>query len=79
MMAKARTSRPWGIAVIAASFWCIFIGQSAGAAEQTGRVIGWGKEVVGADLDGGFIAVSTGSYHSQGINQDRSVAAWGSD
>lgn len=59
-MVRAKAPELWGIAAIAASFWCIFIAQSADAAEQTGRIVGWGSQVVGVDLDGGFIAVAAG-------------------
>ena len=55
----------------------IFIAQPGTAAQQTGRIVGWGGQVVGADLDGGFIAVAGGDYHSLGLKEDGSIAAWG--
>ena len=42
-----------------------------------GHIVGWGYQVVGADLSGGFTAISAGGNHSLGLKQDGSVVAWG--
>ena len=44
---------------------------------RAGSIIGWGSQVVGGDLLGGFVAVAAGSSHSLGLKQDGSIVAWG--
>jgi hypothetical protein len=36
-------------------------------AAQTGSIVGWGKQVVGADTSAGFTAIAAGGYHSLGL------------
>jgi len=76
-MGKARTSRLWGIGVIAASVCCLWFGQSSGAAEQTGKIVGWGRQIVGVDLDEGFVAVVAGGFHTLGLKEDGTITARG--
>src|SRR3990172_5438455 len=78
-MAKARSPTFCPITLIAASLCSLFLGQSAATAQQKGKIVGWGSQVVGVDLDGGFIAVAAGEYHSLGLKADGSIAAWGQD
>jgi len=42
-----------------------------------GSIIGWGEQVVGGDLSGGFVKVAAGGVHSLGLKQDGSIVAWG--
>ena len=42
-----------------------------------GSIIGWGSQVVGGDLSGGFAKVAAGGAHSLGLKQDGSIVAWG--
>jgi hypothetical protein len=42
-----------------------------------GSIIGWGGQVVGGDLSGGFVKVAAGGFHSLGLRQDGSIVAWG--
>jgi len=51
----------------------LFISYAASA----GSIVGWGSQVVEADLSGGFTAISAGGYHSLGLKQDGSIVAWG--
>jgi uncharacterized membrane protein len=53
-------------------------GQSAHAA-QSGKIIGWGSQVVGVDLSKGFVKVAAGGSHSLGLKGDGSIVAWGSN
>lgn len=46
-------------------------------AEKSGKIIGWGRQVVGCDMSVGFVVVSAGSIHSLGLKADGSVVAWG--
>ena len=59
------------------SFIFIILGASADGAAQTGKVLGWGSQVVVADLDRGFVALAAGDYHSLGLKADGSIVAWG--
>ena len=56
---------------------CLCFVQSVGAAEQTGRIVGWGSQVVGNNRGGEFTAVAGGSHHSLGLKEDGSIVAWG--
>jgi hypothetical protein len=47
------------------------------ALAKSGKIIGWGSQVVGIDLSGGFSKVAAGSFHSLGLKQDGSIVAWG--
>jgi hypothetical protein len=42
-----------------------------------GSIVGWGEQVVGADLSGGLVAVAGGREHSLGLKSDGSIVAWG--
>jgi hypothetical protein len=42
-----------------------------------GAIVGWGEQVFGADLSGGFVAVAAGGNHSLGLKADGSIVAWG--
>ena len=60
------------------SIWaivCIFIAQSATAAEQTGRIVGWGRNDWGQcnipSPNADFIAVAAGINHSLGLKKVR--------
>ena len=44
-----------------------------------GAIIGWGKQVVGVDLNAGFMAVAAGNLHSMGLKADGSIVAGGND
>ena len=55
----------------------ICIGQSALA--ESGKIVGWGSQVVGADLSGGFVAIAAGGYRSLGLKEDGSIVAWGAN
>ncbi|MHC4062186.1 MAG: hypothetical protein ACYSR6_11375, partial [Planctomycetota bacterium] len=46
-------------------------------ASEPGKVISWGTQVAGVNMDRGFIAVAPGYCHSLGLKQDGSIAAWG--
>ncbi len=48
-----------------------------GSPTNSGKVIGWGGQVVGVDLSGGFTSVESGWYHSFGLKADGSIVAWG--
>ncbi len=43
----------------------------------SGQIVGWGSQVVGVDLSGGFEVVTAGYYHSLGLKWDGSIVAWG--
>src|SRR3990172_411306 len=44
-----------------------------------GAIVGWGSQVVGVDLSGGFVSVAAGVYHSLGLKADGSIVAWGNN
>ena len=44
-----------------------------------GSIVGWGRQVVGADLSADFVAVAGGYEHSLGLKADGSIAAWGNN
>ncbi|MHC4676206.1 MAG: hypothetical protein ACYTBZ_27255, partial [Planctomycetota bacterium] len=46
-------------------------------AHAEGSIVGWGSQVVGVDLDSGFVAVAAGNGHSLGLKADGSIVAWG--
>ncbi|MCK4873999.1 MAG: hypothetical protein KAS72_14855, partial [Phycisphaerales bacterium] len=37
-----------------------------------GSIVGWGSQVVGVDLSGGFVSVAAGNYHNLGLKDDGS-------
>jgi len=78
-MGRSRTLRLWGITVIAASVCCLCLGQAGGAVQETGRIVGWGTQVVGVDLDGDFAVITSGVYHSLALKEDGAIVAWGSN
>lgn len=45
--------------------------------DQGGSIVGWGSQIVGADLSGGFVAVAAGNRYSMGLKPDGSIVAWG--
>jgi len=60
------------------SFIFVILCVSAAGADQTGKVLGWGIQVVeGVDLDSGFTALAAGYEHSLGFKGDGSIVAWG--
>jgi hypothetical protein len=56
---------------------CVVVWASAVQATQSGKIVGWGGQVVGVDLSGGFVAVSAGRENSLGLKHDGSIVAWG--
>ena len=42
-----------------------------------GSIVGWGSQVVGVDLSGGFTDIAAGGAHSLGLKEDGSLVAWG--
>jgi len=56
---------------------CAFFQSSTLGQTKCGSILGWGTQVVGANLDTGFIAIATGGGHSLGLNQDGSIVTWG--
>jgi alpha-tubulin suppressor-like RCC1 family protein len=46
-------------------------------AQKMGWVVGWGGQVVGVELDRGFIAVDAGGGHGLGLKEDGLIVAWG--
>ncbi len=42
-----------------------------------GAIVGWGSQVVGVNLSGGFVAVAAGESHSLGLKADGSIVTWG--
>ena len=73
MIANPRSSTFRGISVIAALLCCLSLAQSAAAAEQAGRIIGWGRQSLVANLDGDFTAVAAGRLHSLGLKEEGSI------
>ena len=55
----------------------VFAGRTASAQDGHGSIIGWGSQVVGADLSADFVAVAAGARHSLGLKADGSIVAWG--
>ena len=51
------------------------IGQSA--LDESSKIVGWGFQAFGIDLDSGFIAISAGEEHSIGLKQDGTIVTWG--
>jgi len=78
-MSKPRNSNFRSIAAITILVCSLSLPQSATAAQQTGSILGWGMQVVGIDLDEGFIVVAAGGTHSLALKEDGSVVAWGSN
>lgn len=64
-------------ALLALAAALAYTSSDMGNAQESGRIVGWGSQVVGVDLDGGFVAVSAGTYHSIGLKADGSIIAWG--
>ena len=48
-----------------------------GCARGSGKIIGWGAQVVGVDLSGPFVQVAGGGDHSLALKSDGSIVAWG--
>jgi len=46
-------------------------------AEESGRIVGWGGQVVGVDLSCGYTKIAGGFQHSLGLKSDGSIVAWG--
>ncbi len=44
---------------------------------DAGRVVGWGSQVVGVELAGGFSSVATWGLHGLSLRTDGFIAAWG--
>ena len=49
------------------------------ALAESGKIIGWGVQVVGVNLSGGFSTIAAGTFHSIGLKADGSIVAWGSN
>jgi len=49
--------------------------QTALAGLPEGSIIGWGSQVVGVDLDRGFVAIGPGGSHSLGLKVNGSIVA----
>ena len=62
-----------------AVFLSVVLSTSTVFSEQSGKIIGWGEQVVGVDLDSGFVAVGGGRSFNLGLEADGSVVAWGKD
>jgi hypothetical protein len=60
-----------------ALFLSILLPMKAALPAQQGRIVGWGSQVVGADLSSGFVKVAGGMAHSVGLRRDGSVVCWG--
>ncbi len=52
-------------------------GSLSAQSAQTGSIVGWGIQVVGADTSAGVTTIAAGTWHSLGLREDGSVAAWG--
>ena len=52
-------------------------GSLSAQAAQTASIVGWGSQVVGVDTSAGFTTIAAGGWHSLGLRDDGSVAAWG--
>ncbi len=63
--------------VISAFLFVLVFGSLPAQAAQTGSIVSWGDQPVGADLSNGFIAIAGGSYYSLGLRDDGYIAAWG--
>ena len=61
----------------AAAVVMVFVCTGALWASESGKVISWGTQVAGANMDRGFIAVAPGYCHSLGLKQEGSIVAWG--
>ncbi|MBN1460343.1 MAG: hypothetical protein JXA57_12465 [Armatimonadetes bacterium] len=47
------------------------------AVGESGKIVGWGSQVVGVNLESGFEKVAAGVRHSVGLKADGSIVAWG--
>jgi hypothetical protein len=65
-----------GAAVLALCIGVVIVGEASAPAQQ-GSIVGWGSQVVGADMSAGLVAVSGGGSHSLGLKADGSIVAWG--
>ena len=66
--------------VVMVGGWLAVAGLGAPAVRAegpSGSVVGWGRQVVGVDLSGPFVAVARGDAHSLGLKSDGSIVAWG--
>ena len=52
------------------------VASTAVQASESGKIIGWGGQIIGVDPMNGFIAIAAGDYHSLGLKQDGSIVAW---
>jgi hypothetical protein len=55
----------------------LICGTGAAADQPSGPLVGWGDQVVGGNLSGGFVALAGGGQHSLGLKADGSIVAWG--
>lgn len=74
-MAKTRTSKLWGFAVIAGFVCCLCLSQSAVA----GAIVGWGGIALDSTLldVNDFIAIAAGDRTSLALRSDGSIVGWG--
>jgi hypothetical protein len=49
------------------------------ALAKSGKIVGWGIQVISGDLSKGFVKVASGGEHSLGLKNDGSIVAWGSN
>ena len=63
-----KPKRRFGICLLVGLIFVSLTGQAF-----AGSIVGWGEQVVGGDLSGGFVKVAAGSQHSLGLKQDGSI------
>ena len=68
--------RAWVLALACASATLTPVG-IVNAEPPQGAIVGWGEQVVGGDLSGGFVAVAAGGSQSFGLKADGSIVGWG--
>lgn len=76
--AAATTRMAHAFAIACVSATVPHSGTAIGAPPQ-GAIVGWGSQVFGLDLSGGFTAVAAGASHSVGLKSDGSIVAWGNN
>lgn len=62
--------------ILSIVFLSIAFSQTVAFGAQTGKIVGWGSQVVGADLDSGFVTISAGSCHNLGLKSNGSLVTW---